>query len=131
MRPSSPFPQGLAERITRFCRECARDDQLVELMTEAGAENLLTEVTTLVMREPSDPAALAAALDAIEQVLAGLGIHGLTSPNREWRPLPGVAAPPPGLSVWVCPVRRCMRAETVPADCGLSRARLTETSIPR
>jgi len=128
---AASLPTALAERVGRFCREFSRDGQLAELMAEAGAEDLLTEAVTLATTRTAGPAALTAALDAVEEVFAELGVHGLTSPDREWRPLPGVSAPLPELSVWVCPIRRCPRAETAPAACGLGGAPLTAVTIPR
>ncbi|MGN9912737.1 hypothetical protein ACTMTJ_34905 [Phytohabitans sp. LJ34] len=128
---SHPIPAALAERIGQFCRQYGRNDQLADLMTEVGADDLLASALSLATSDSAGPAEVTRALDAVEEVLAGLGIHGLTSPNREWRPLPGVTASDAALSVWVCPVRRCARAETSAAACGLTGGPLTAIPIPR
>jgi hypothetical protein len=99
-------------------------------MAEAGSEDLLDRTVALLTADVLDPTAVTAALDAIEEILAGLGLHGLTSLNRAWRPLPGVRAPAPDLSVWVCPARRCLRAELSAASCELSGAPLAALPIP-
>lgn len=99
-------------------------------MAEAGSEDLLDRTVALLAADALDPTAATAALEAIEEVLAGLGLHALTSPNRAWRPLPGVRAPAPDLSAWVCPARRCLRVELTAASCELTGAPLAVLPIP-
>lgn len=115
-----PVSAELAERMERLCRERGRNDDLADILEEAGAEELLDTFVTLLTRESAGPGELSAALDAIDEALASVGLHGLTRPNRSWSPLPGVHARDPAIFCYVCPLKRCDRVEPEGARCSLA-----------
>src|SRR4051812_25526647 len=82
-RVPEDVPAALAERIGQFCRQYARNDQLAELMAEAGADDVLAAAVAVATSDTAGPDEITRALDAVELVLAGLGIHSLTGTNRE------------------------------------------------
>ena len=123
----------LADRIRRLCVELGRGE-LAEIVGQADAEPVLDRLLGMLTAETADPAEVAAALDALDEAAVRAGIDGLTTGARGYRPVTWpVGAPQYG---WVCPQRRCSRAETEPADGGgyvcaitgapLTRIRLTE-----
>lgn len=109
----------LAERVERLCREHSRDGQLRGLLEEDGAEALLDEAMALVTAADFTPARMREVLDEIERVLAAQGVHGLTRPNREWTPLPGVRPQEAAVTARICPLGRCTRAAVGAERCAL------------
>lgn len=90
------------------------------MFEEAGAGELLDTFNALILRENAHPDELSAALDAIDEALASIGLHGLTRPNRSWSPLPGVRQRVPEVFCYVCPLKRCDRVETEGARCSFA-----------
>lgn len=100
------------------------------MFEEAGAEDLLDTFNALLRQEDADPDRLSATLDAIDEALASIGLHGLTRPNRHWSPLPGVRQRASEVFCYVCPLNRCNRVESAVTQCSLAeqplqRVRLT------
>jgi hypothetical protein len=124
-----PVSAELAERVERLCREYGRNGGLTDLLEEAGAEELLDTFTTLLTQDGTDPERLSATLDAIDEALASVGLHGLTRPNRSWSPLPGVRRGVPEVFCYVCPLRRCDRAEPHEARCSLAERPLQRVRL--
>jgi hypothetical protein len=124
----------LADRIRRLCVELGRGE-LAGIIRHAGAEPLLERLLRMLAAEKADPAEVAAILDTLDEAAVQAGIDGLTTGTRGYRPVTWpVGAPQYG---WVCPQRRCSRAETESANGGdtlvcaitgapLTRIRLTE-----
>ncbi|KPI34243.1 hypothetical protein OV450_5947 [Actinobacteria bacterium OV450] len=111
----------LAERVERLCREHGRGGQLVALLEEAGAEDLLDEAVALATSADYAPTRMREVLDAIEGKLAGQGVHGLTRPDRAFSALPGVRSGTGGTaSAHVCPLSRCTRGEAGQGRCALA-----------
>jgi hypothetical protein len=98
----------LGERIERLCRESDRGD-LAELLASVGAQDLLETVVRLIEAQPFEADLLRAALDELEEGAIEVGLQNLTVPTRIFRLLPPGAVR--GEQVWVCPIRRCTRAE--------------------
>lgn len=119
----------IAERVERLCGEYGRDGQLAGLLEEAGEEALLDEAVALAGSAAYTPGRMAELLDAIEQAVAGQGVHGLTRPNRQWSPLPGVRPHEEELTVLLCPVERCARSELAPAVCALTGRQLAAVPL--
>ncbi|MFG3202753.1 hypothetical protein [Streptomyces sp. NPDC048192] len=115
-----PLSAELAERVERLCREHGRNGDLADMLEEAGATELLDDFAELLTQDSAEPGRLSEALDAVDEALASIGLHGLTRPNRSWSPLPGVRARDPEVACYVCPVRRCDRAESEDARCSLT-----------
>ncbi len=99
------------------------------MFEEAGAEELFDTFTALVRQEDADPDRLAAVLDAIDEALAAIGLHGLTRPNRSWSPLPGVRQRDPEVFCYVCPLKRCDRVESAAARCSLAEQPLERVRL--
>ncbi|MCX5610216.1 MULTISPECIES: hypothetical protein [unclassified Streptomyces] len=110
----------LAERVERLCREHGRGGQLVALLEEEGAENLLDEAVALATSADYAPTRMRQVLDAIEQALAAQGVHGLTRPDRAFSALPGVQGARRTPSAHVCPLSRCTRGEADQGRCALA-----------
>ncbi|MFJ3714330.1 hypothetical protein [Streptomyces sp. NPDC090057] len=85
-------------------------------------------VTDVLTASEYAPNRMSQILDTVEHVLAEQGVHGLTRPNREWRPLPGVTTRTEPIMVHVCPTGRCTRSEPTPARCSLTNQPLE--SVP-
>jgi hypothetical protein len=121
----------LADRIGRLCVELGRGE-LAGIIGQAGAQPLLERLVRMLTAETADPAEVAAALDALDEAAARAGIDGLTTGSRAYRPVTWpVGAPQYG---WVCPQRRCGRAETEPSDgddyvCAITGAPLTRIRL--
>ncbi|MGW0486063.1 hypothetical protein [Nonomuraea sp. NPDC003214] len=120
----------LAERLERLCREHGRGGQLAGMLADAGVEDLLDQLTTQVVADPQEPGRTRELLDAVDEVLAEQGVHALTRPNREWRPLPGVRPGQPELTAYVCPVRCCTRSSPEAGSCALSGKPLEALRLP-
>ena len=130
----------LADRIRRLCVELGRGELGGLLREEEGAEPLLTRLLRMLAAEKTDPAEVAAALDALDEMAALAGIDGLTTGTRSYGSITrGFASvkfsmPAPQYG-WVCPQRRCSRAETTgPADgtefvCAITGAPLTRIRL--
>lgn len=120
----------LAERIELLCRESDRGD-LVELLASVGAEGLLESVIRLIGAQPFEPDSVRAALDELEERAVEAGLQNLTIPTRIFRSLPPGAVK--GEQVWVCPTRRCTRAEgrlKPGARCSLTDRSLERVTLP-
>ncbi|MFE9168827.1 hypothetical protein ACFYNZ_04735 [Streptomyces kebangsaanensis] len=124
-----PVSVELAERVERLCREHGRNGDLADMFEEAGAEELLDTFIALLTRENTDPVRLSATLDAIDEALASIGLHGLTRPNRSWSQLPGVRPRSPEVACYVCPLKRCDRVESESARCSLAERPLERVRL--
>ncbi|GAA2395307.1 hypothetical protein Cme02nite_55480 [Catellatospora methionotrophica] len=119
----------LAERIERLCRAFDRGD-LYEVLAAADAEEQFETALTEIRAGASDPARIRGALDALDDQLLLVGVHGFTRANRSFRLLP----PGPGSEqVWVCPLRMCVRAESQPSAksrCAVGGRGLEPVTVP-
>lgn len=121
----------LAERIERLCRAFDRGD-LHEVLAAAGAEDLFETALTEIRASAVEPARIRAALDALDDQLLHVGVHGFTRANRSFRLLPPGPRGPE--QVWVCPLRMCVRAETQPparSRCAVGGRGLEPVTVPQ
>ncbi|GAA1240758.1 hypothetical protein GCM10009665_34490 [Kitasatospora nipponensis] len=124
-RRSNDALTELAERVEKLCREYGRNDQLADLLTAAGADDLLRQVIELMASGDRPLDRMTDLLDRLDAAATPCGLHGLTRPDRTWSPLPGVRTPREAPPLRVCPVRWCTRAEESAAGCALVNRPLT------
>jgi hypothetical protein len=127
--PSDDVVLELGERLARLCTAHA-GGQLADIVAEADAEDLFGDLIGHVLAGDLEPQHLLALLNHFDDMLAVEGLHGLTQPNRQWQALPGLT-PQRTESAWICPLRRCVRAETTatPLPCALAGTAMSRVSL--
>jgi hypothetical protein len=130
--PVQDLPMVL-RRVARLCTSLAKNESLRHELQQAGFPAEEWESLADAIHDTADSQRLTPLLDAIEDAAAKTGLDGLTSPVRQFEPLPAPSSGYRTVSGWRCPhPRRCGRVDLdakVAPVCALTQDPLTQVTV--
>lgn len=103
---------SVGRRFERLCKALGEDD-FADLARKAGAEAAVAGIVATVKSGDASPDELLDQLDALDEAFTQVGVDGLTTSTRVFRPQ-SFDAGHPVVEALVCPLDRCSRVEAVP-----------------
>ena len=100
---------SVTQRIERLCKACGEAD-FDDMAGEAGQAERVSRIFKAVRAGISDPAAVEADLDALDDAFADIGVDGLTTSARVYQKQEFDAGHPKVVAL-VCPLKACTRSE--------------------
>lgn len=100
-----------------MCANVRLEPELPAVLAEAGLPADRWQELLNAVRGGADEAALTSLLDDVEEAAAGLGIDGVTTGSRQFRPLPASTAGVRTVHAWRCPhPHPCGHVQVMPSS---------------
>ncbi|WP_067834568.1 hypothetical protein [Nocardia lijiangensis] len=97
-------------RFANLCRTFEQWPETENLLSDAGAGPALRRIRELLPDTPIDSAEARELLDAVDRAGLVIGLEGVTTGTKGYRPLPAGFEQRTDITAWVCPFQCCDKA---------------------